>query len=156
MSHAGSAAGPVAPGAMQHVALNVDSEAELLALRDRIRSNGYWVMGPIDHGMCKSMYLSAPEGIVLEFATSAEPIDAAQWIDAEVVTLCGIDAADLARYRRPAPFRDRGGGVPNPDPHARPGMHFPPGMEAIFSMSDEEIASRISFPTPPVPKRAAG
>jgi catechol 2,3-dioxygenase-like lactoylglutathione lyase family enzyme len=156
VSHAGSAASPVAPGAMQHVALNVDSEAELLALRDRLRSNGYWVMGPIDHGMCKSMYLSAPEGIVLEFATSEEPIDAAQWIDPEVVALCGIDDTDLARYRRPASFQDRAGAVPNPDPHARPGMHVPPGMEAIFTMTDEEIASRISFPTPPVPKRAAG
>jgi catechol 2,3-dioxygenase-like lactoylglutathione lyase family enzyme len=101
VSHAGSAAGPVAPGAMQHVALDVDSEADLLALRDRLRSNGYWVMGPIDHGMCKSMYVAAPEGIALEFATSAEPIDAEQWIDPEVVALCGIDAADLARYRRP-------------------------------------------------------
>jgi hypothetical protein len=72
------------------------------------------------------------------------------------VALCGIDAADLARYRHPAPFRGRAGGVPNPDPHARPGMHVPPEMEAIFAMSDEEIAQRISFPTPPVPKRAAG
>jgi catechol 2,3-dioxygenase-like lactoylglutathione lyase family enzyme len=156
VSHAGSAAGPVAPGAMQHVALNVDSEADLLVLRDRLRSNGYWVMGPIDHGMCKSMYLAAPEGIVLEFATSAVPIDAEQWIDPEVVGRCGIDPADLERYRRPAPFVDRGGAVPNPDPHARPGMHVPPGMEAIFSMSDREIAERLDFPLPPVPTRAAG
>jgi hypothetical protein len=29
-------------------------------------------------------------------------------------------------------------------------------MEAIFAMSDQEIAERISFPTPPVPKSAAG
>lgn len=156
VSHAGSAAGPVAPGAMQHVALNVDSEADLLALRDRLRSNGYWVMGPIDHGMCKSMYLAAPEGIVLEFATSGEPIDPDQWLDPEVVALCGIDDADLARYRRPPTFTTRNGSVPQPDPRARPGMVVPPGMDAIFSMSDEEIARRISFPTPPVPGRAAG
>ena len=60
---------------MQHVALNVDSEAALLALRDRLRTHGCWVMGPLDHGMCKSMYLAAPEGIVLELATSAAAID---------------------------------------------------------------------------------
>jgi catechol 2,3-dioxygenase-like lactoylglutathione lyase family enzyme len=156
VSHAGSAAGPVAPGAMQHVALNVDSEADLLALRDRIRSHGYWVMGPIDHGMCKSMYLAAPEGIVLEFATSAAPIDADEWLDPEVVALCGISDADLARYRRPPAFHDRAGAVPQPDPHARPGMQLPPGMEVIFTMSDAEISQRLSFPTPPVPKRRAG
>jgi catechol 2,3-dioxygenase-like lactoylglutathione lyase family enzyme len=156
VSHAGSAAGPVAPGAMQHVALNVDSEAELLALRDRIRSHGYWVMGPIDHGMCKSMYLAAPEGIVLEFATSEAPLDADEWLDPEVVQLCGISDADLVRYRRPPAFADRAGGVPQPDPQARPGMRMPPGMDAIFSMSDADIARILSFPTPPVPKRRTG
>lgn len=156
VSHAGSPAGPVAPGVMQHVALNVDSEAELLALRDRIRSRGYWVMGPIDHGMCKSMYLAAPEGIVLEFATSAEPIDAEQWLDPEVVALCGIDAADLARYRRPAAFAGRDGAVPQPDPTPHPGLQFPPGADRILVMSDEEIARALDFPVAPVPKRAAG
>jgi hypothetical protein len=156
VTHAGSAAGPVAPGAMQHVALNVDSEAALLALRDRLRSNGYWVMGPIDHGMCKSMYLAGLEGLSLEFATSAEPIDADQWLDPEVVALCGIDAAELARYRAPAGFADRGGAVPNPDPHARPGMQVPPEMQTVFSMSDRELAERMNYPTPPVPKRAGG
>src|SRR6185503_250037 len=49
VSHAGFTAGPVAGGAMQHVALNVDSEANLLAIRDRLRTHGHWVMGPIDH-----------------------------------------------------------------------------------------------------------
>jgi catechol 2,3-dioxygenase-like lactoylglutathione lyase family enzyme len=156
-THAGSAAGPVAPGVMQHVALNVASEADLLALRDRIRSQGYWVMGPINHGMCKSMYLAAPEGIALEFATSAAPIDGDEWIDPEVVALCGIDAAELARYRRPPAFVGQGGRVPQPDIDRRPAPVFPPGMkEMIRHMSDEEIAARLDFPTPPVPRRAAG
>jgi catechol 2,3-dioxygenase-like lactoylglutathione lyase family enzyme len=157
LSHAGSAAGPVAPGAMQHVALNVDSEAALLALRDRLRSHGYWVMGPIDHGMCKSMYLAGPEGIALEFATSAAPIDAEEWLDPEVVALCGIDAAELARYRRPPAFAARGGAVPQPDMDARPAPHFPPEIAAsLRAMSDAEIAAALDFPTPPVPKRATG
>ncbi len=156
VSHAGSAAGPVAPGAMQHVALNVDSEAALLALRDRIRSHGYWVMGPIDHGMCKSMYLAAPEGIVLEFATSESVLDAEEWLDPEVVERCGISTADLARYRRPPAFEDRGGAVPQPDPQTRPGLQLPSGMETILTMGDADIARLFSFPTPPVPKRRAG
>lgn len=156
LSHASSAAGAVAPGAMQHVAFNVGSEAELLALRDRLRTHGCWVMGPIDHGMCKSMYLGAPEGIVLEFATSAAAIDPDQWLDPEVVALCGIDAAELSRYRRPPPFTYRGGGVAQPPPDARTDVRVPPEVAPLQSLSDAQVASLLDFPVPPVPKRAAG
>jgi hypothetical protein len=68
-------------------------------------------MGPINHGLCKSIYLAAPEGLQLEFATWTAAIDADRWIDPEVVAVCGIDASDLARYRRPAPFASRGGAI---------------------------------------------
>ena len=160
VSHAGFTAGPVAPGAMQHVALGVATEADLLAVRDRLRSHGHWVMGPIDHGMCKSIYLTAPEGIMLELATSATAIDAEQWIDPEVVGLCGIDATELARYRRPPVFASRGGSVAQPDPHAKPNFVFPPEWkeraDALFEMSDAEIAASLSVPTPPVPKPERG
>jgi catechol 2,3-dioxygenase-like lactoylglutathione lyase family enzyme len=158
VSHAGFTAGPVAPGVVQHVALNVGSEADLLAVRDRLRSHGHWVMGPIDHGMCKSMYLAAPEGIMLEFATSAAPIDAEEWIDPEVVALCGIRGDELARYVRPPAFAASGGAVPQPDPQARPNFEYPADWrergEALFGMTDDEIAAALSVPTPPVPKRA--
>jgi catechol 2,3-dioxygenase-like lactoylglutathione lyase family enzyme len=152
VSHAGSPAGPVAPGAMQHLALNVGSESDLLALRDRIRSHGYWVMGPIDHGMCRSMYLAAPEGIVLEFATSSGPIDADCWIDPEVVGVCGIDAHELARYRHPEAFDSQGGAVPPPDHRAHPTLDLPPELDSILTMSDEAIAEMLDFPTPPLTK----
>jgi catechol 2,3-dioxygenase-like lactoylglutathione lyase family enzyme len=156
VSHAGYTAGPVAPGAVQHIALNVDSEADLLAMRDRIRSRGHWVMGPIDHGMCKSIYLAGPEGMQLEFSTSRAAIDADRWIDPEVMAFCGIDAADLARYRRPAPFASRGGAIAQPDPGARPNFVFPEAMREIglsmFAMSDAEIASALDHAEPPVPE----
>jgi catechol 2,3-dioxygenase-like lactoylglutathione lyase family enzyme len=156
VSHPGFTAGPVAGGVMQHVALNVDTDADLVAMRDRLRTNGHWVMGPIDHGMCKSIYLAAPEGLMLEFATSAAPIPADEWIDPEVVTFCGIDAAELARYRRPPEFRSQNGAVPQPDPRAKPNFVFPPEMgeqaDALFQMSDDDIAALLSVPTPPVPK----
>jgi hypothetical protein len=45
VSHPSWTAVPVAAGAMQHPALNVDGKAELVAIRDRVRSHGYWVMG---------------------------------------------------------------------------------------------------------------
>ena len=159
VSHPGFTAGDVAGGAMQHVAFNVDSEADLLAMRDRLRSHGHFVMGPIDHGMCRSIYATAPEGVMIEFSTSAAPIDADEWIDPEVVGYCGIDAADLARYRRPPTFASKGGAVPQPDPRAKPGFVFPDEWkergEMMLHMTDEEIADALSVPTPPVPKRRA-
>jgi hypothetical protein len=157
VSHPGFTAGNVAGGAMQHVAFNVDSEADLLTMRDRLRTHGHFVMGPIDHGMCLSIYAAGPEGMMIEFSTSAMPIDAEQWIDPEVVDFCGISAAELARYRRPAPFASKGGRVSQPDPHGKPSFVFPADWkergEALFRMSDEEIAAALSVPTPPVPKR---
>ena len=59
------------------------------ALRDRIRSRGVNVIGPLDHGMCHSIYFAGPEDLSLEIATSAAPIDARAWIDPEVVKLAG-------------------------------------------------------------------
>jgi catechol 2,3-dioxygenase-like lactoylglutathione lyase family enzyme len=159
VSHPGFTAGNVAGGAMQHVAFNVDSEADLLTMRDRLRTHGHFVMGPIDHSMCRSIYASAPEGVMIEFATSATPIDADEWIDPEVVSYCGIDASDLARYRRPAAFVSRGGAVPQPDPHAKQNFVFPEEWkergETLLHMTDEEMAAALSVPTPPVPKKRA-
>ncbi|MCS6924761.1 MAG: VOC family protein [Candidatus Binatia bacterium] len=156
VSHAPWTGAPVAPGAMQHVALNVESEADLLAMRDRIRSHGYWVMGPIDHGFCKSIYLAAPEGIMLEFSTSeGKPIDAEAWIDPEVVRLAGITAEELARYKQPPAFVSQGGAVPQPPPEqSKLMMEFPPERQAILRMTDEEILRKLSETTPPVqPKK---
>jgi catechol 2,3-dioxygenase-like lactoylglutathione lyase family enzyme len=158
VSHPGFVAGNVAPGAMQHLALNVDSEAELLAMRDRIRAHGHWVMGPADHGFCKSIYLVAPEGIMLEFSTWTE-LDTDEWIDPEVVAHCGLDAADIARYRNPSPFASQGGKVAQPDPRGKPGFQFvfPPEWrekgEALYRMSDEELCAVFTNTAPPVPKR---
>ena len=59
-----------------------------------------------------------------------------------MVKLAGITPADLQRYKNPPEFESRGGTVAQPvlDPH-KPQMEFPPGMEKIYRMSDEEIAS---------------
>jgi hypothetical protein len=153
VTHSGNAGNPVAGGAMQHVAFNVDTEAELLALRDRIRSRGVTVLGPIDHGMCKSMYFAGPEDLSLEVATSERPIDPRAWIDPEVVGLAGISEEELARYRSPAPFESQGGAVAQPpfDPE-KPWMRgYPEAMyRAVASMSDEALAERSSETRPPV------
>jgi hypothetical protein len=94
---------------MQHVAFNVDTLEDLLALRDRIRSRGINVFGPLNHGLCQSIYFAGPEHLSLEIATSAVPIDDRAWIDPGVVALCGIDAEELAAMRSPTHNRDEGG-----------------------------------------------
>jgi catechol 2,3-dioxygenase-like lactoylglutathione lyase family enzyme len=160
VTHAASPAGSCAPGTMQHVALNVESEADLLAMRDRIRSRGIQVLGPLDHGMCKSIYFAGPENLLLELSTSAEAIDARQWIDPEVVALAGISAAELERYMRPPREAGKGGAVPQPpyDP-AKPNVVMPEHMRGVLSWSDERVTAVLSQNEPPVkiaPAASAG
>ncbi|HXW84915.1 MAG TPA: VOC family protein [Candidatus Binataceae bacterium] len=151
VSHAGTTAGNVAPGTVQHIALNVDTLADLLAIRDRVRSRGHWIMGPIDHGFCKSIYLAAPEGIMLEFSTSeGGSIDAEAWIDPEVMALAGINREEVERYKHPAAFESKGGAIPQPTPDpSKPLMAYKPG-DKIWTMSDEQVLRNMSVTTPPV------
>jgi catechol 2,3-dioxygenase-like lactoylglutathione lyase family enzyme len=152
-THAGNPGAPSAPGTLQHLALNVDTEAELLTMRDRIRSRGVDVFGFIDHGFCKSIYFAGPENLTLEVSTSeGAAIDAEAWIDPEVVALAGISAEELARFKAPAPFTRPANAVPQPaaDP-GKPHLAFPPhAYRAIFGASDQEIHDRMSETTPPV------
>ena len=143
----------VAGGALQHLAFNVEGEAELLAMRDRIRSRGVNIIGPIDHGMCQSLYFAGPEDLTLEIATSEKGIDGRAWIDPEVVGLAGITADELDRYRDPASFETQGGTIPQPpiDP-AKPHMRgYPENLyRAIIGTPDEVITAQASETDPPV------
>jgi len=156
VSHAGSPAGPSAPGTMQHVAFNVADLDELLAIRDRIRDRGINVFGPLDHGMCHSIYFAGPENLSLEVATSEAAIDERQWIDPEVVALCGIDEATLERFKRPAQYAGHGGAVVNPPiDWSKPQLAMPKeNLERLMSMPDAEVTARLSEPDPPVPAPA--
>ena len=153
VTHAGSGAGTTAAGTMQHVAFNVDTLDDLLALRDRIRDRGINVFGPLDHGMCHSIYFAGPEGLSLEIATSAVPIDDRAWIDPEVVALCGIDDDELVAMRGPAEYEDEGGRVPNPPidwskPHQVMGSRE--SYVKLMSMPDEVVTAKLSENVPPV------
>ena len=151
VSNADWTAGDVAPGAMQHVAFNLDDVSQLLAMRDRVRSHGYPVVGPIHHGFCKSIYFAGPEGLMLEFSTSeGKAIDANAWIDPEVVELAGIDEAELKRYKAPPAFVAPDSAVPQPaiDPDRYP-IPFPVQSPA-YGMSDEEVTAKMSDTEPPV------
>ncbi|MCX7272618.1 MAG: VOC family protein [Burkholderiales bacterium] len=152
VSHAGTAGNPSAPGTMQHLALNVDDAAQLLTLRDRIRSRGVNVIGPIDHGFCQSIYFGGPEHLTLEISTSAEPIDPRAWIDPEVVALSGISADELARFRAPAPYAGEGGAVAQPPITSdKPHMSYPPEVyRKLIGMPDAALTAAMSQTQPPV------
>ena len=150
-THAGNPGANCARGVMQHLALRVKDEHELVAMRDRIRSKGVPVLGPIDHGMCKSIYFAGPEHLSLELSCSDAPIDAAAWIDPEVVALAGIDADELARYKRPAAFADSGGKVAQPaatseGPHM---SNYPPGAyERLIAIPDTAMYHSVTNEPP--------
>lgn len=151
-THAGSGAGVCAGGAMQHLAFNVANDRALLALRDRIRSHGINVFGPIDHGMCRSIYFAGPEHLTLEIATSDQAIEAKSWIDPEVCKKAGINEAELARFIEPAATVDEKGLVPQPALDAsKPRIAYPEKTyRQMLELSDEEISAGASYPDPPV------
>lgn len=154
-THAGNGALPSAPGTLQHLAFGVDTDADLIAMRDRIRSHGINVIGPIDHGMCRSIYFAGPDQMTLEVATSQEAIDPEAWIDPAVLAKAGIDAAEAARFRAPQAYS---GPSPVPQPayaEDKPHMAYP--KEAYLRMiavPDEVITASASYVHPPVKQPA--
>lgn len=156
VTHAGNGANACAGGTMQHVAFNVDTLDDLYTMRDRIRSRGITIFGPIDHGMCHSIYFAGPEDLSLEVATSAEPIDGRQWVDPEVVELAGITDDELARFRSPEPFDRPTEAIPQPD--FDPDRPWQRGFgrevyESIIAIPDDVVLARMSESEPPVPKQ---
>ena len=55
-----------------HLAMRVNSHKDLADWKKRLRDCGIPVKGPIDHGICSSIYFSDPNGYVLEFAAENE------------------------------------------------------------------------------------
>ncbi|WP_317931962.1 VOC family protein [Halioxenophilus sp. WMMB6] len=50
----------------RHLALQVNSYAELEAWKERIQSHGKSCLGPWDHGFCDSIYMYDPNGLQVE------------------------------------------------------------------------------------------
>lgn len=151
VTHAQTPGHPCAAGTMQHLALNVDRPQDLLAMRDRIRAHGVVCFGPVDHGMCSSIYFAGPEGLNLEISTSASAIDPQVWIDQEVVTLAGISPEELARFKQPEPFASRQGAVPQPAWDAgKPHMGYEPRTyRKLLALSDEQFIAASNYSAPP-------
>jgi len=153
ISHAGSPLETCAAGTMQHVAFSVVTDEELIDMRDRIRSRGVRVLGPLDHGFCKSIYFGGPENLALEISTSQTSIDEKAWIDPEVVELNEITEDELSRYKNPQPFENTTG-MPIPQPPKNTGMPLYSNMSAQFSaafdLPDDVVTITMSESTPPV------
>ena len=141
-SHAGNPAANCAGGAMQHLALKVNNHEELLAMRDRLRSKGVPVIGPMDHGFCVSIYFAGPENLSLELSYSEAPIDSRAWIDPEVQALAGISDEELSRFKQPSEYAHAAGAVAQLGPNAAgPHMSNYPegGYEALLAVPDEVV-----------------
>jgi catechol-2,3-dioxygenase len=54
------------PKWVQHIAMKVDSVDDLIAAKVRAEAKGVEVIGPIDHGIFKSIYFFDPNGYRLE------------------------------------------------------------------------------------------
>lgn len=149
VTHAGNAGGQVTAGTMQHLAFNVDTLDDLYAMRDRIRSRGIPVIGPMDHGMCQSMYFAGPEGLALEVACGGD-IDSRAWIDPEVQALAGITDEEVARYISPATYERPTQAVPQPtyDP-TKPHLAYPESRyQAMLKAPDEAFWNSVTNEPP--------
>ena len=153
VTHAGRGENPCAAGALQHIAFGVASEAELIAMRDRVRGKGVNVIGPLDHGFCKSIYFAGPDSMTLEVATSVRgAIEPERWIDPDVLARAGISTEEAARFKSPPPYV---GPSPAPQPpfdETKPHMAYPPEQyKRMLATPDDVIAQLGSHAEPPVP-----
>lgn len=151
VSHSPNAGGVSAGGTMQHLALRVDDQAALLAMRDRIRAHGIQVFGHLNHGMCQSIYFAGPEGINLEIACQGE-LEPEAWLDPEVIALCGISAEELAAMTSPRPFTPPAKPVAQPPTDQnKPHPIYPEAVYAqMLATPDEVLTANFSESEPPI------
>ena len=60
------------PDWVQHIAFEVDNEEALLAAKTQVEANGLEVLGPVHHGIFKSIYFFDPNGHRLELAVNID------------------------------------------------------------------------------------
>jgi catechol 2,3-dioxygenase-like lactoylglutathione lyase family enzyme len=67
-AHPENVAAANAHGSMHHIAFSVDTEEEVLAWREHLKSMQVKVTPMIDHDFCKSIYFVDPDGMQLEIS----------------------------------------------------------------------------------------
>ena len=72
---------PNTPAWVQHIALQLASETELLTAKQELESAGVSVVGPTDHGIIKSIYFFDPNGHRIELTTITASPEQLQRLD---------------------------------------------------------------------------
>ncbi|MEM0984962.1 MAG: VOC family protein [Pseudomonadota bacterium] len=152
VTHSGNGAGPSAAGTMQHLSFNVDTDEDLLAIRDRIRKKGVNVIGPIDHGMCTSIYFAGPDHLTLEVAVGRGDVDQNAWVDPAVCERAGMTPEEVQRYMHPDDYAGEGGTVGQPpyDPEKPHQMYPKEVYQKMLAAPDAVITATASYAEPPV------
>ena len=121
-------------------------------MRDRLRTRGVPVFGPLDHGIMRSIYFSGPEHLSLEISTWVQTVAPEAWIDPRVVQVLDISDEELARFKAPTPYEGEGGTVSQPklDPIKHHGVFEHETLKTVLEMPDEEVFDKLSTPDPPV------
>lgn len=154
VTHSGNPGDPCVGETMQHLAFNVNSQDDLLAVRDRIRANGIHCLGPLDHGMMQSIYFAGPDSMTLEIAYMTGE-DATQWIDQTALDHLDISDEELEELKNPVPFSRPVQALTNPsleDANKEYRMHYPPEEYAQMIGTPDEVLSEIMKDNvPPAP-----
>ncbi len=87
---------PNTPLWVQHLALRVSDEETLLRNKARIESHGVEVLGPVDHGICKSIYFFDPNGHRLELAVDTTTPEMAR----ELASVSGAMLEEWTRTKK--------------------------------------------------------
>lgn len=77
----------------RHLAFHVDTEEEMLAWRERIKSHGVRVTHPMQHELLESIYFDDPNGIQLEITRPLRPFGDVDARDAELTLMALADVA---------------------------------------------------------------
>ncbi|MGB7301096.1 MAG: VOC family protein [Burkholderiaceae bacterium] len=66
---------PDTPPWVNHLALEVTDEAQLLVMKEKLQTHGVDVTGPVDHGFVKSIYFFDPNGLRSELTCRTKPAE---------------------------------------------------------------------------------
>ena len=121
-------------------------------MRDRLRTRGVPVFGPLDHGTMKSIYFTGPDHLSLEISTWVQEVVPEAWIDPTVVQALNISDEELARFKAPTPYEGDGGIVAQPQlaPIKHHAVFEREMLKTVLEMPDDEVFEKLSTPEPPV------
>jgi catechol 2,3-dioxygenase-like lactoylglutathione lyase family enzyme len=85
------------PAWVNHVAFDAPTLDDLAAHTERWREHGHTV-AEVDHGFCVSIYITDPNGILVEFCCDTRPLDSSDAAEAEA--LLAVERPPLSEVPR--------------------------------------------------------